>query len=165
MYIFIQGGRLSRYKKELYKDFVRWTGKKLLSQRVYRRISLLIEFQNPKKFDGKDDLAYCLPRDEKKRPRNYYIICISNKLKIMQTLVILGHEMVHIKQYASKELRHCNKTGYLMWKNSLVDDDHIYYYDLPWEIEANGRQKGLVYQWAKERGHDENAPWFRRFFG
>ena len=60
-----------------------------------------------------------------------------------RVLKVLGHELVHVKQYIMGELswRHSG----LHWKGTKTDVENIMdYYELPFEIEAHGREYGLL---------------------
>ena len=69
-----------------------------------------------------------------------------NPKKMNEVIRILAHEMVHVKQYVMDEL-----TGvtYARWMGKdYIDEDNPYsYYDSPWEIEAYGREIGLIKRW------------------
>ena len=69
----------------------------------------------------------------------------------------IAHEMVHVKQYARNELREHGDSQFT-WLNESVDGTKINYFDLPWEIEAHGREEGLFRRWAEQEGHT-NAKW------
>jgi hypothetical protein len=62
----------------------------------------------------------------------------------VEILKTLAHEIVHVKQYVFGELRY--RDAGLLYKGvnheamSLME-----YFDLPYEIEAYGREKGLLY--------------------
>jgi hypothetical protein len=73
----------------------------------------------------------------------------------------VAHEMVHVKQYARREITdyvHSNgvasKAKYWKWKDRMVSDATDYW-DLPWEIEANGRECGLFIRWAQQEGYGD----------
>jgi hypothetical protein len=69
-----------------------------------------------------------------------------SKRRIMETI---AHEMVHVKQYAKGELVDLSRCGSTRWQNNLIDSA-TNYWDLPWEIEAHGRELGLFIRWAEE---------------
>ena len=52
--------------------------------------------------------------------------------------------MVHVKQYARKEL----KQDY-DWLGKTYSPKKVSYWDQPWEIEAHGRETGLFVRWAE----------------
>ena len=92
-----------------------------------------------------------------KRPRSFRVILDRSKMEhndsgeertdaevALEILKTLGHELVHVKQYAKGELT-TDRTGALRYNgvhyyvNNLLE-----YFDLPYEIEAYGREKGLL---------------------
>lgn len=72
---------------------------------------------------------------------------------ILQTL---AHEIVHLKQYVTRELTMNNNDQYVWkgkrWKEPLDSDDA--YYDSPWEIDAYGREVGLFFRYLKSTGRE-----------
>lgn len=69
-------------------------------------------------------------------------IFLSTKLNQKKALYALAHELVHLKQFARRELwmgMHQAK-----FKSIVYDLEKTNYYDLPHEIEAHGREEGLV---------------------
>jgi hypothetical protein len=77
---------------------------------------------------------------------------IDRKLPLRKLLETVAHEMVHVKQYARRELgpgpRWCGKT---------YSPEKVSYWDLPWEIEAHGRELGLFVRWCEL--HTHRADW------
>ena len=60
-----------------------------------------------------------------------------------RVLKVLAHELVHVKQYIRGELS-WREDG-LHWKGVNFDANNLmYYYELPFEIEAHGREYGLL---------------------
>jgi hypothetical protein len=61
---------------------------------------------------------------------------------------ILAHEMVHLKQYMTGELKPFI-LGHVIWKDTVMRIDtnprEWGYWNSPWELEAFGRQQGLNY--------------------
>jgi len=53
---------------------------------------------------------------------------------------------VHVKQYARRELHPVHDT----WCGKTYNPKKVSYWDLPWEIEAHGREVGLFVRWAEE---------------
>jgi hypothetical protein len=61
-----------------------------------------------------------------------------------RVLKTLAHELVHVKQYIRGELSW--RDAGLLWKGvSHNPKNMLHYYDLPYEIEANGREYGLLF--------------------
>ena len=81
--------------------------------------------------------------DDIARPREF-TITIEKGMSKRETLITLAHEMVHVKQYATGELRDYMSSSKLQrWRDEKRDWSQVEYWDLPWEIEAYGRERGL----------------------
>ena len=84
--------------------------------------------------------GYCLCEDSRT-----FEIEVDKKLSLRNLLTTVAHEMVHVKQYARKDL----KDNY-NWQGKLYNPEKVSYWDQPWEIEAHGREVGLFVRWAEE---------------
>ena len=86
--------------------------------------------------------------DSNHNPKEFTITVAStgSKRKMMETIV---HEMVHVKQYSKGELVDLSRSGSTRWQNNIIDKS-INYWDLPWEIEAHGKELGLFIRWAED---------------
>ena len=66
----------------------------------------------------------------------------------VEILKTLAHEIVHVKQYVMGELRW--RDAGLLYKGVNHDPENLMeYFELPYEIEAYGREKGLLYGFLK----------------
>ena len=91
---------------------------------------------NIKKMNGYE--GTCIDGDERE-----YFIEINRKQSLENFCVTLCHEMVHVKQYARKEMDDGQNTGRARWKTKTIPMD-TKYYDLPWEKEAYRMQNKLA---------------------
>ena len=92
----------------------------------------------------KGAMGYCLETDNNRT----FEIEVDRTLSYRKMLETVAHEMVHVKQYARRELHPSNNT----WMGKTYNPEKTSYWDLPWEIEAHGREVGLFVRWAeKER--------------
>jgi hypothetical protein len=96
----------------------------------------------------KNAYGYCLAETY-----NDFEIEIHSKLRLRRLLETVAHEMVHVKQYTRKELMHDH-----VWHGKTYNPEKVDYWDLPWEIEAHGREVGLFVRWAELNGH-ANKNW------
>ena len=90
--------------------------------------------------------------DTNHKPRSFEIILKSSVGKRAQ-LITLAHEMVHVKQQATGELKSLLKSRTERWQGKYIKEDDFKYYETPWEIEAYGREFGMYYtymQWKKD---------------
>jgi hypothetical protein len=89
-------------------------------------------------------IASCIWEDSNYRPRSFLIEIDASISSTRRLMTALAHEMVHVKQYAKSEMcdlfrgPHASK-----WNGKPVNEDDVEYWDLPWEIEAYGREQGL----------------------
>ena len=93
----------------------------------------------------------------RRRPRSFRVILDRSKMEIndsgeertdsevaFEILKTLGHELVHVKQYALGELS-TDRYGLLRYNGFHYNPQNLLeYFDLPYEIEAYGREKGLL---------------------
>ena len=98
-------------------------------------------------------MGYCLETDNNRT----FEIELDRKLSLRKLMETLAHEMVHVKQYARREMNDWQyKEVYYKWKGTYVPDS-TNYWDLPWEIEANGREVGLFIRWCEQAGYGDKA--------
>ena len=98
----------------------------------------------------KGAMGYCLETDNNRT----FEIEVSSKLALRKLLETVAHEMVHVKQYARREL-HPDAD---IWMGKTYNPTKTSYWDLPWEIEAHGRECGLFVRWA-EKNKLANKRW------
>ena len=86
-------------------------------------------------------MGYCLETD------NYrtFEIEVDKTQSLRRVLETLAHEMVHVKQYARRELHPSTD----LWCGKTVNPKKTSYWDLPWEIEAHGRETGLFIRYCE----------------
>jgi len=149
-------GKPQKVPLKLCKQAVKWYGKKLLTDRIYHSISVRIEFNNEEL--GKDYYAFCDWNDTNYRSKEFTITIDPNLSKRLM-LMVLAHEMVHVKQYASGEMKDYLKFSRTKYRGTIYEESELDYWDYPWEIEAHGRERGLYLRFMKflrEKKHDDN---------
>jgi len=95
------------------------------------------------------------------KPREFKIIIDHHRIEIddfgrtltdtewaHSILRILAHELVHVKQYVMGELKPINN-GFVYNKTFYSPDTLDEYYEQPFEIEAHGREKGLLFSFLE----------------
>jgi len=85
-------------------------------------------------------------------------IDIESKVSPYGFMRTLMHELVHVKQYAKGEMVHYERNHSVMkWrKQARINVDKVDYWDLPWEIEAHGREEGLTQQFMRAYPHHKD---------
>jgi hypothetical protein len=149
--IYVGGG--SRKKKKLVKQAARWMLGYTLGTRMANNISLRIDLVD----DLKNTNVYgsVLWADSNNRPREFDMdLC--NFINDRTLFRVLAHEIVHIRQYATGDLKDlATHADYCKWKNKLIQSEGRgsgSYYDLPWEKEARADQEIIFRDWR--RAHD-----------
>ena len=151
MNVIIKGG--STRQKELAQDIIKFSGKKLLSHQMYPYINVTCKIRR-NMFDEISAYGLCLISNENKTKKlRNFIIYVDANLRQRMLLQTIAHEMVHIKQWATGQLNDINSKDKKVWFDGMpYDDEKLDYFDLPWEIEAHGREMGLFVRWAESRG-------------
>ncbi len=94
------------------------------------------------RFDSKiNEYGFCSIEDynSRKQPREF-LIEVHPGLGARGILATLAHEMVHIKQYIEGETNEQLST----WRGKKINSDEVEYWSHPWEIDAYGREIGLL---------------------
>jgi hypothetical protein len=134
-FVEVKGGRKTQRKyAESMVDFCI----DMLGLGKIRTLDITVHFTNK----TGDSEGLCCRVDDRE-----YEIEINKNLKLRTMLETIAHEMVHVKQYVRHELKEPT-----VWKGTNVDTDKVEYWDLPWEIEAHGREVGLFVRWAQKEG-------------
>lgn len=129
-------GTVNKRLQKYMKDLVMFSLNRMLHKNILKNMVINIEIAN--KVEDDND-GYCEVEDyENTKPREFNITIRKNP-STRYMLMTLAHECVHVKQYASGELN----DKHTLWRGTRVNDEKIDYWELPWEIEAHGRERGL----------------------
>lgn len=130
--------------KAICKDSVRFYGKQLFSSRLYKNIKVSIIFEKlPNPIN-----AFCQWSDDNNTCREF-VITINSKLNKKTTLIALAHEMIHVKQFAKKELKDYLRSDKVKWKGKVFALEKVKYWSCPWEKEAY-KNDGILYEMYKQ---------------
>lgn len=124
----IKGGK--KFQRDIAEKVVGFMIEELLPR--FRTLEITVNIK--KKLDG-DAVGYCMMEDTNRE----FDIEVADYLTLKDFVTTICHEMVHVKQYARKEMT----DDRMMWKKSPVPKKTCYY-DLPWEKEAYRLQDGLA---------------------
>jgi hypothetical protein len=98
------------------------------------------------RFDAKiDNYGSCGAEgyNTKNQPREF-LIELHPGIGAASILSTLAHEMVHVKQLIYNE----TNDDLSVWKGKRFNSDKVDYWDHPWEIDAHGRESGLLTKFA-----------------
>ena len=96
-----------------------------------------------------------------------FSIEIKKDLPMREKMIVLMHELVHMKQHIAGELEFggiiigkdglkCKTTT---WMGAEFDEEGTDYFDRPWEIEAFGRQLGVFIRWVESIDEGHHKKW------
>ena len=96
-----------------------------------------------------------------------FSIEVQKGLPMREKMIVLMHELVHMKQHIAGELDFGGliidndglKCKMTTWMGEEFDEDGTDYFDRPWEIEAFGRQLGLFIRWVEDIGEGHHKKW------
>lgn len=98
------------------------------------------------KFDDKiKDYGSCLVENynTRKEPRGF-LIEVHPGISARHIIETIAHEMVHVKQH----INHETNDDLSHWLGRKINSDELDYWIHPWEIDAHGREIGLVTKFA-----------------
>lgn len=139
-------GRCSRVSKKLIRQAVQYYAELIMSSRLRQNLVIQVEFKHLWILEHCIGGAYpaleCDPR-----PRDF-ILEVNSEMSKRRILMTIAHEMVHIKQYATGQLKYYVKANKIRWEDMLFDNEHEVksdknYWFSPWELLANGYEPGM----------------------
>lgn len=140
VYIRCKGTEINSH---LVRYAIQWFAHMLMSAQLCKNLEIRIIHRL---FDEKAKiLAESDFNDDMDNP-NYrrFSIWINPTLPYHIYMTSLAHEMVHVKQWATGELRGSLRWPHLTkWKDEYIEEQSQNYYEYPWEIDAYGRSVGL----------------------
>jgi hypothetical protein len=88
-----------------------------------------------------------------------FLIEVKKDLPMREKMITLMHELVHMKQHISLEMKYDISNDETTWQDKKFLNCYIDYWDRPWEIEAHGRQLGLFIRWVEDMGEGHHKKW------
>lgn len=149
MEISVYGTKNKKLISEL-SDAAEFFARCLMHGRMVDNLELDIEVENKLEVQG-----CCVNEDGTTRSRFFTVQL--RKDNIDEMIQTLAHEMIHVKQHAKNEhvKRFATAKGglkiesYWMGKLWRPSNGEVDFYDAPWEVEAYGREVGLMHRWVK----------------
>lgn len=138
-------------QKRYTKDIVEFCGEMLMSPRLRNSLELTIRYTKGI-YEEHNECGNCMWEDDNHRPREFTIE-IEKDQSLRKALESVCHEMVHVKQFATGQMKDLLKgRQYIKFDGVEYNRDKLSYWDYPWEIEAMGRELGLFVRWAEKKG-------------
>lgn len=117
-------------EREIVSRAVHWCIKKMMPRT--RTLDIEVKLKNLGSAWG-----YCMEGDTNRT----FELELQKGLGLYDLISTVCHEMVHVKQYYRREMRHTDRG--MMWKTAKIPDKTAYM-DLPWEKEAFRMEKNLA---------------------
>jgi hypothetical protein len=150
--IIVSGG--SKIQKKLVNEAVHYYLKDLIPGH-----SVMILIKLRKDLFKKENLkADCIWEDDRNKPREFNIT-IDSSMKIHGVLRALAHECVHVKQFVKREMCDTGNCYITKWNGQAYHTNKGNYWELPWEIEAYGREVGLYEMFVTNKRHSKKR-WY-----
>lgn len=132
------------------KTEIRYAAKYYMNILLKGKEDLLDKLDITVEFIRMDTKGNCSPHDETdgELPTEF-IIELDPRASRDNQLSTLAHECVHIKQFALGELDYGDK--FIIYKKKKFNLDTVDYWDLPSEIEAYGREVGLLHRYLDHK--------------
>lgn len=121
----------------------------LMSEKLISNLDIEIIVEK----DG-DVAGSCTWEDTNYRPKMFSIeLSLNSDEDIFRNL---AHEMVHVKQFRTGELKEMIRAKKIKFNGKEYSDEYYtnadLYYDAPWEIAAYGTEVGLYRKWLIREG-------------
>ena len=131
---------------------LQWYARDLMPK-LHTKLSLELDITTTlRKREGIIGAATCWYEDAKRKPTVFHMEMEANLSKRV-ALRILAHEMVHVKQFATGEMREYPRSSNIRWHGRNVRMRHgDAYWEQPWEIDSYGREVGLFYRFRRDTG-------------
>lgn len=159
-------GSGSKRLKAMAREAIQYSANNFFDKRILENLEISLKFDS-ELLAKSGDVAQMEWLDNHVRARVFSIYIDSNLSSFLKLLSIM-HEMVHVKQYAKGELFQSSKNWSMhKWNRSeWINEEKMDYWELPWEIEAHGREKGMLISWMKATtllSETEKQEWRAKF--
>ena len=149
--ITFSGYRLSPLQQSMLAEATEFVLDYYMSKRL--KNSLCIDIHIVKDMYEKEKTWGDVDVDEDgERSPKYYTVRLnySGIMSFYKTLEVLVHEMIHVKQYAKRELKHLRKPWHVSFMKTHYNTMLVPYYERPWEAEAHGLERYLTEKFLKK---------------
>ena len=139
----VLNGPITKRQDQLIRRAVSFFLDKLMTKKLQQSLYIEMELiKNLEETTGNCGTATW--EDDNVRPKDFTVEANWNGKKgFGNTLKTIAHELVHVKQFARGEMVDLMSVRKVSWQGIRYDRADTEYWDLPWEIEAHGRERGL----------------------
>lgn len=146
-------GRDREYRR-LVRGAALWMLNDLVSQRLGQGLTIRIKLIRDL-YKGEDIMGDCEWIDDNRRPKEFAVRLYAGPNR-KRTLKTLAHELIHVKQFAKRELYdHIINPDLSTWKGQRVNSKEVDYSAHPWEQEAYAMEVSLLNRWAIDTDNEK----------
>lgn len=145
------GGKALLTRKQILhiRSLIKFCANKLLTEGINDELKITV-ILDANLYKDEKHVGFAVWDDERHKAREFTLE-VDTKSSFRNIVKTIAHEMVHVKQWAKGEFfEYANKDDIYFFNKKQYDAKKLDYWDQPWEIEAYGRQPGLVYRWVRE---------------
>ena len=125
---------------------------KLVSKRMKNSLTLFINLKE--QMPGYGNCTYL---DDMERPKEFDLeIKVNEHVTYKALMRSIAHELVHVKQFCTGEMRDHIRSDHTSWKKEKFDTAKLDYWFQPWEIEAHGMEVGLYTHFRRYKRKQKN---------
>lgn len=146
-------GKNKKVSRDEFKYALEWMLSLIMSKKLMCNLNVILEFIEERGLKGSTECA-----DTEYKPRNFKIR-IDPNLSRHNQLKTLAHELVHVKQFAMGEMRYTKYREWIKWFKQSIQSEETDYWDLPWEIEAFGREYGMYIRYVEHLAKNKIKQW------
>lgn len=144
--VYTRGGSASQ-KKYLH-SLTEYALPLIMSKRLANTLEITYKIV-PNLYTKYDIMGDAWSQDDGRYPKDF-IVRLDGSLPLRDFLETASHELVHVKQWATNQMRDYGYNEEITRYNSKkINTSKVDYWDLPWEIEAHGREVGIFIRWVK----------------
>jgi hypothetical protein len=130
---------------------ITWLGRQLMSTRMNNILTIRVEMRASTLKGSNGSVFQALNGSATKgagdwRNKRAFKIVVKRDVADMDLVRILAHEMVHVRQIATRQLAYRYIKTTKTWRKTWMGVDHssTTYSSQPWEVEAYGLDEGLA---------------------
>ena len=145
--VYTRGG--STTQKKYLHEITHFALPLMMSKRLANTLEINYKIIN--NLYSKEDILGDAWSDEEGRYPKSFVIRLDANLPMREFLETAAHELVHVKQWATNQMReYSNQDEITAYNSKKINTAKVNYWDLPWEIEAHGREVGIFVRWVKQ---------------
>lgn len=149
--ITFSGYQLSPLQRSMLSEATEFTLDFYMSSRLKKSLNINIHIVKDMYSKEKTWGDVEVEEDGEYSPKNYNVrLSYSGVKSFYKMLVVLVHEIIHVKQYAKREIRHLSAPFHVAYGKTRYDVLVVSYDDRPWEVEAHAFEELIAQNFLKK---------------